>query len=173
MVTATCKSCLKPEALIGNMVLPWRITGRIWEEPAGGRDAKLPGYLALESLMTETHVCHQEGLWARLIISLARDNLETNPTPINLETMSHMAEQFSCIPLPCYSLPRHPFSIKSLVLQEYVFQTIYFQVLGPFSGPRRGPLLAIYLFLDLTHQDLQELHHDTELSLLKRWKSFP
>lgn len=159
------------------MVLPSRITGRIWEELTGGRDGKLPGSLALECLMTERDVCHQEGPWARVIISparhLARDNLETNPIPINLETMRHTAEQFSCVPLSCCSLPRHPFPIKSLVLQEYVSQTIYFQVLGPFSGPRRGPLLAIYLFLDLTHQDLQELHHDTELSLLKRWKSFP
>ena len=51
---------------------------------------------------------------------LARDNLETNPTTKKPEVVSHMAEQSSWFPLPCCSLPRHPFPIKSLALSACV-----------------------------------------------------
>ena len=56
--------------------------------------------------------------------------------------MSHMAEQFSWVPLPYCSLPRCPFPTKSLALSAHVSpQTIHFQVLdnSPLSGPGRGP----------------------------------
>ena len=45
---------------------------------------------------------------------LAKDNPETNPITIKLETASHAAEQFSWVPLPYCSPPRCPFPIKSL-----------------------------------------------------------
>ena len=47
---------------------------------------------------------------------LAKDNLETNLTTTKPETGSHVAEQFSWVPLPYCSLPRCPFPIKSLAL---------------------------------------------------------
>ena len=73
---------------------------------------------------------------------LAKDHLETNPITIKPETVSHMAELFSWVPLP-YCCPLGcPFPIKSLALSAHVFpQTIHFQVLdkSPVSGPGRGP----------------------------------
>ena len=50
---------------------------------------------------------------------LAKDNPETNPITIK-PTASHVAEQFSWVPLPYCSLPRHPFPIKSLALSTHV-----------------------------------------------------
>ena len=44
---------------------------------------------------------------------LAKDNQETNPIPIKPETAGHTGEQFSWVPLPSCSPPRHPFPIKS------------------------------------------------------------
>ena len=73
---------------------------------------------------------------------LARDNQETNPITIKPETASHVAEQFSWVPLPCCSLPRRPFPMKSLALSARVSPwTIHFRVLdkSPLSGPGRGP----------------------------------
>ena len=61
---------------------------------------------------------------------LARDNPETNPITIKPETASHVAEQFSWVPLPCCSPPGRPFPIKSLALSARVSsQTIHFWVL--------------------------------------------
>ena len=53
---------------------------------------------------------------------------KTNSTTIiNPETASHVAEQFSWVPLPCCSLPRRPFPIKPFVLSVGVSpQTIHF-----------------------------------------------
>ena len=72
---------------------------------------------------------------------LAKDNSETNSIIIKPETASHVAEQFSCVPLPYCSPPRCPFPIKSLALSAHVSpQTIHFRVLdkSPVSGPGRG-----------------------------------
>ena len=74
---------------------------------------------------------------------LAKDNPETNPITIKPETASHVAEQFSWVPLlPYCSSPGSPFPIKSLALSVHVSpQTIHFWVLdkSPVSGPGRGP----------------------------------
>ena len=73
---------------------------------------------------------------------LAKDNLESNTITIKSETVSHVAEQFSWVPLPCCSPPRCPFTIKSLALSAHVSpRIIYFQVLveSPLLGPGRGP----------------------------------
>ena len=51
---------------------------------------------------------------------LAKDNPETNPINIKPETASYTAEQSSWVPLPCCSLPRHLFPIKSLALSTHV-----------------------------------------------------
>ena len=57
---------------------------------------------------------------------LAKDNPETNPITIKLETASHVAELFSWVPLPYC-----PFPIKSLALSALVSAwRIHFQVLG-------------------------------------------
>ena len=73
---------------------------------------------------------------------LARDRLETNNrTTIIPGTVSHMAEQFSCISLSCCCLPRLLFPIKYLALSERVSpRTINFWILdkSPLSGPEKG-----------------------------------
>ena len=74
---------------------------------------------------------------------LAEDNPETNPITIKPKTASHATEQFSCVPLPSCSLPRHHFPIKSLALSAHVSPwTIHFWVLDKSSvlGPGRCPL---------------------------------
>ena len=73
---------------------------------------------------------------------LAKDNPETNPITIKFETVSHVAEQFSWVPLPYCSPPGCPFPIKSLDLLAHVSpRTVHFRVLdkSPVSGPGRGP----------------------------------
>ena len=73
---------------------------------------------------------------------LAKDNPETNPITIKLETASHVAELFSWVPLPYCSPPGCPFPIKSLALSAYVSpRTIHFWVLdkSPVWGPGKGP----------------------------------
>ena len=59
-----------------------------------------------------------------------RDNPETSAITMKPETASHVAEQFSWVPLPYYSLPGHPFPIKSFALSVRVSPwTIHFQLL--------------------------------------------
>ena len=73
---------------------------------------------------------------------LARDNPETNAITIKHETVSHVAEQFSWVPLSRCSPPGRHFPIKSLAVSARVSsRTIHFQVLdkSPLSGPGRGP----------------------------------
>ena len=73
---------------------------------------------------------------------MAKDYPETNPITIKPETASHVAQQFSWVPLPYCSLPGRPFAIKSLALSAHESpRIIHFQVLdkSPVSGPGRGP----------------------------------
>ena len=51
---------------------------------------------------------------------MAKDTPETNPITIKPETVNHVAEQFSWVPLPYCSPPRCPFPIKSLALSAHV-----------------------------------------------------
>jgi len=51
---------------------------------------------------------------------LAKDHPETNPITIKPETVSHVAEQFSWVPLPYCSPPGCPFPVKSLALSACV-----------------------------------------------------
>ena len=127
--------------------------GIIWEGPKGGRRcqpiiclANLPESFALESILAERRTHHQEGPWVRPNMSqtrgLARDNPKTNPITIKPETVSHVAEQVSWVPLLCYFPSGHPFPIKPFVLSACVSTwTIHFQVLdkSPLSVPGRGP----------------------------------
>ena len=98
-----------------------------------------PESLLLASILPEQCVRHQERLWIRM---LAKDHPETNPITIKPETASHMAEQFSWVPLPYCSPPGFPFPVKSLALSADVsLRTIHFRVLDkrPVSGPGKGP----------------------------------
>ena len=73
---------------------------------------------------------------------LAKDNPETNPITIKPETVSHVAEQFSWVPLPYCSPAGCPFPVKSLSLSAHVsFWTIHFKVLDkkPVLCPGTGP----------------------------------
>ena len=61
---------------------------------------------------------------------LARGNPQTSPINIKPETESHVAEQSSWVPLPCCSLPGHPFPIEFLALSTCMsLWTNRFQVL--------------------------------------------
>ena len=73
---------------------------------------------------------------------LAKDNPETNPITIKLETASHVAEQFSWVLWPSCSPPRCPFPKKSLAMPARVSpRTIHIRMLdqSQVSGPGRGP----------------------------------
>ena len=88
---------------------------------------------------------------------LARDNLETNPITIKPETVYHMAEQFSPVPLLCCFLPRHPFPIKSLALSVCRSpQTVHFLVSdkSPLSGPGGSPLSCNTSIHSSTHPSI-------------------
>ena len=93
---------------------------------------------------------------------LAGDNPETNPITLKSETSSHVAEQFSWVPLPCCSLPECPFPIKSLALSVRVSPpTIHFWVLDrrPLLGPGRGPpscnMLVMLMKSSIIHEGLK------------------
>ena len=67
---------------------------------------------------------------------------KTNPITINPETASHVAEQFSWVPLSHCSPPGRPFPTKSFALSASVSpRTIHFWVLdkSPLLGPGMGP----------------------------------
>ena len=73
---------------------------------------------------------------------LAKDNSEINLITIKLETVSHVAEKFSWVPLSCCSPSGYPFPIKAFALSARVSpQTIHFQVLDKnlLLGPGKGP----------------------------------
>ena len=84
---------------------------------------------------------HQEGLWVRM--SGWREP-ENNPITVKLETSNPMAEQFSWVPLPYCSLPRHTFPIKSALSACVSLQTIHFWELdkSPICALERVPLPA-------------------------------
>ena len=110
--------------------------------------AKLPETLKLEFLLVERCMHHQKDR-VRPNMSrgreLAKDNLKTNPITIKSKRVSHIAEQFSWVPLPCCSLPWLPFPIKPFVLFAHVYlQTIHFRMSDKslFLGSGRDPLPA-------------------------------
>ena len=79
---------------------------------------------------------------------LVKDNLETNPITIKPKTSSHVAEQFSWVPLPYCSPLGLPFPAESLALSPHVSPgTIHFRVLDePTFRPWKGsPFLQQYL----------------------------
>ena len=115
-------------------------TGRVWERPKG--DTTCP--------TTPQNPCWHPSWLNKACTTrkdselkwLAKDNPETNPITIRPETVSHVAEQFSWVPLPYCSPPGCPFPIKSFALSARVSpRTIYFQMLhkSPVSGPGRVP----------------------------------
>lgn len=76
---------------------------------------------------------------------IGKDNPETNPITIKPETASHMAEQFSWVPLPYCSLPGCLLPIKSLALSAHVSSDNSFPsvrqepTLGALEGPPYTP----------------------------------
>ena len=97
----------------------------------------LPESLSLASILAKQCVRHQErlSLWP-IKEGLAKDNPETNPITIKLETAS-FAEQFSWVPLPYYSLPGCPFPIKS-----YCFVNTCVSSDNSFPSVRQEPTLG-------------------------------
>ena len=66
----------------------------------------LPESFSLASILAEQCLSHQEGLWVRMI---GQRPMESNPITIKPKTGSHVAEQFSWVPVPRCSLPRFSF----------------------------------------------------------------
>ena len=96
----------------------------------------LPESFSLASILAEQGVHHQEGLRVKMI---------GERQPITIKFANHVAEQFSCIPLPYLSPTWHPLLIKSLALTAHVSPwKIHFWVLdkSPLLGPGRGLLPA-------------------------------
>ena len=104
-----------------------------------------PESLSLESILAERCMHHHQDSELEW---LAKGHPETNPITIKPDIASHVAEQFSWVPLPYCSPPGIPFPIKSLALSAGVSPwTIHFWVLdkSPVSGPGRGQLPATVL----------------------------
>ena len=100
---------------------------------------------------------------------------------IKPETASHMAEQFSWVPLPYCSPPGCPFPIKSLALSAHVSpQTIHFRVLdkSPVSDPGRCPLPATgihmytYMYIGILPLEFPS-HLPSHLKLPESYSRFP
>ena len=81
---------------------------------------------------------------------LTKDKLESNPIIIKPKMSSHVAEQFSWVPLSCCSLPRLPFPIKSLALSACVSLGNSFTSVrqAPTLRPGRVPLPAALSLLE-------------------------
>ena len=79
--------------------------------------------------------------WAMCVPSgrTLSQNVWPDPITIKPETLSHMAEQFSCIPLPSCSLPKCHFPIKSLVLSACVCVSSDNSFLSVRPEPTLGP----------------------------------
>ena len=98
-------------------------------------------------ILAERCTRHQEGPESNQIWHKQDDWQETtrkaNPMTLKPETASHVAEQFSWVPLPCCSLSGPPFPIKSFALSAHVSpRTIHYRGLdkSKLSGPERGPV---------------------------------
>lgn len=102
-IIAAGMSYLTTEALIRNMVLPWRLTRSKWEGPIGGRRKPASQDPWCWNPSWLRGVCYQEGPWARpnmgLARWLARDNPDTNPITRKPETASHLAELLDSLTL--------------------------------------------------------------------------
>ena len=112
-------------------------TRRVWERSKGDTTTQNPSRWR-PSWLSNVWATRRdpESEW------LARDNLETHSISIKPETVSHVANESSWVPLRFCSLPRCPSPVKSFALSARVSpRTIHFQVLGksPLSGPERGP----------------------------------
>ena len=96
-------------------------TGRIQDRSKGERRLQsicsnnLPESSSLQSILAKWYVHHQERTLSQ---NDWLQNPETNPITIKPETLSHVAEQFSWVPLPSCSLPGRPYPIKSLLCQH-------------------------------------------------------
>ena len=126
---------------------------------------------SLASILAEQGVHHQEELES---VWLAKDNPETNPIIIKPETVSHVTELFSWVPLPSCSPPRYPFPIKSFALSAHVSpRTIHFRVLdkSPVSGPGRGPL-SYNNIKSINSLVLSFLYGSTLTSIRDYWKNY-
>ena len=133
----TCMSCLP--------------TGGPVQENSGGaqRREETPAHYIVLPTSQNPSCCNPSWLKdvhaTRKTLSQARkgpSNPETNLITTKPETVSHVAEQFSWVPLCFCSLPRSPFPIKSLASSACVSPwTIHFRVLDktPVLGPERGP----------------------------------
>ena len=112
---------------------------RVWERSKGDTI-----WLIISQKTPQWHPSWLSDVWATRkeswIGMMAKDNLETSPVTIKSKAVSHVAEQFSWVPLPYCPLPRCPFPIKSLSACKSP-QTIHFWVLDkiPLLDPGRDP----------------------------------
>ena len=101
-----------------------------------------PRILLMVSILAEKCMSHQEGLWVRMI---GQRQPENNPITVKPKTASHVAEQFSWVPLHYCSLPGRTFPIKFLALWARVSLGNSFLSVrkDPTFGPWKGvPLPA-------------------------------
>ena len=127
-------------------------TGRIQERSKGDSTCltNLPESSSLESpWLSDVHTTRKEpeSRW------LARDNLETNSITIKPKAVSHVAEQFSWVHLPCCShsaqarLPSEVSCfVSTSVCSDNSFPSVRQQpTLGPWKGGRpQLPAIILY-----------------------------
>ena len=77
----------------------------------------------------------------------ARDNQETNPTTIKPETVSHVTEQFSWVPLLCCSPPLQS-KVSCFVSSCLLRQFFWVSEKSPLLGSGSGSLFCNSTFLD-------------------------
>ena len=97
-----------------------------------------PESLLLASILAEQCVCHRKD---SELERLAKDHPETNPITIKPETVSHVAELFSWVPLPYCSPPGCPFPnkiscfVSTCVSSDNSFPSVRQE---PTCGPQKG-----------------------------------
>ena len=132
----------------GRFFIIWATREAIWDTreapPTGKVQERSKGYATMTSQNT-SHWHPSRLSNARTIRKdsesewLAKDNPETNPITIKPETVSHVAQQFSCLPLPYCSPPGYPNKIScfvgTCVSSDNSFPSV--RQAPPF-GPRKG-----------------------------------
>ena len=106
---------------------------------------------------------------------LTRDNSDSNSITIKPETVSHIAELVSSVPLPCCFLPGHPFPIVFCFVSLSVFSNNSFPsvkepTLGPWKGvPIPATVLSVWNVLLPGFHDYTFISYNSVQTSLSQW----
>ena len=133
----------------------------------------VPFNMGSSQLRDGTQVSHiTGGFFTSWATREAQDNLETNLITIKPETVNHVAEEYSWVPLPSCSLPRHTSLINTLNFSAHVSsRTIRFWVLdkSPLLRTGRGLPFCCFLRQQVFYPDSASTHVALTKSLHLYW----